>query len=140
MNNKEYGDLVNAEHYPEDNVVPLDPPFMDERGTIQNLWLAASGSITLITSKKGAVRANHYHQHDWHAVHVISGSLEYYERAIDDVNANPEPKIIRAGEMIFSKPFVVHKMIFPEDCVMITINGIVKNHDNYESSVVRVEF
>ena len=139
MNNKKYVELVNNAEYPENVEVPLDKPFIDDRGTIQNLWLGPSGSITLITSKAGSVRANHYHKQDWHACYIVSGSLKYYERSLDGKDIK-EPKIFTAGQMVFSKPDVVHKLEFLEDTTFITINGIEKNHENYENSLVRVNF
>lgn len=134
MDNKTYGDRVNAEDFPNEIEVPLDKPFIDERGVIQNLWLAPSGSVTLITSVKGAKRASHIHKNgDWHSIYVVSGSFEYQERG-------EKPVIFKAGQSVFSKPEVAHKLTFLEDCVMITINNIVKNHENYENSLERVEF
>jgi quercetin dioxygenase-like cupin family protein len=134
IDNKTYGDLVNAGNFPDQIEVPLDKPFIDNRGVIQNIWLAPSGSVTLITTKKGAKRASHIHKNgDWHSIYVISGSFEYHEKG-------KEPVVFKAGQSVFSKPEVAHKLIFIEDCVMITINNICKNHDNYESSLERVEF
>jgi len=51
---------------PEDVVIPLPPAFVDERGEIQNLAEAAFGSALVITSRPGAIRANHYHKTDYH--------------------------------------------------------------------------
>ena len=130
MNNKEYVDLVNNGQYPEDITVPLDKPFEDERGVIQNLWLGTSGSLTLITSKKGSIRAKHHHTNDWHAMYVISGKFKYTEKP--DIE-----KVYSVGEMVFTKPGVYHVVEFLEDSIVITINNIVKNHENYEKDVVR---
>jgi len=135
MQNKEYVDLVNSENYPNQVEVPLDPPFVDDRGTIQNLWLGQSGSVTYIESKKGAVRARHKHSFDYHASHMITGSVLYTEK--DDDGKILHSKEYKAGEMFFSRPKVWHEMVFLEDSKMITINNLVKNHENYEKDVVR---
>jgi hypothetical protein len=37
MNNKEYSNAVNQQEYPEDPTVSLDSPFVDDRGSVQNL-------------------------------------------------------------------------------------------------------
>jgi len=39
--------------------------------------------------------------------------------------------------MVFTKPGVYHVVEFLEDSIVITINNIVKNHENYEKDVVR---
>lgn len=138
MDNKTYVELVNQGNYPEDNIVPLDPPFEDSRGSIQNLWLGESKSVTLITTKKGEKRADHTHSHDWHALHVISGSIKYFERNKD--GTNQQEKVIKQGEMVFTRPEVVHKVIALEDTIFITVNGIVKNDFNYKKTMTKVEF
>jgi quercetin dioxygenase-like cupin family protein len=129
MNNKEYVELVLQQKYPNDIVVPIDNPFIDERGMISNLWLGQSGSITLITSKKDSRRADHKHSKDWHTTYVISGSLKYIEE--------DNERTFNSGSLFFTKPGVFHTMIFLEDTIMITINNLVKNHENYENDVVR---
>lgn len=138
LNNKEYGDLVNEGKYPEDIAVPLDKPFIDERGVIQNLWLSNSGSVTIITSKKGSSRASHYHTGDFHSSYIVSGDIKYTEADIDGINR--KEYIFKQGDMFFSPPEKWHKMEFLSDTIFITINGISKSHANYENSVVRLEF
>ena len=133
MNNKEYLDLVNAGEYPDDQLVPLDTPFVDARGIIQNIWLGQSGSITFIDSKQGAVRARHRHTEDWHGTYVISGKIKY----IEGKGIEKQEFIFSVGELFFTRPGVYHEMHFIEDTKMITINNLCKNHDNYEKDVKR---
>lgn len=133
MNNKEYGDLVNSGAYPNDIEVPLDKPFVDSRGIIQNLWLSQSGSITIIDSNKGAIRAQHKHTLDWHTAYIISGSLLY----VEGEDKKQITKQFNAGSLFFTRPGVYHEMHFLEDCKMITVNNMCKNHENYEKDVKR---
>jgi quercetin dioxygenase-like cupin family protein len=135
MKNEDYVKEVLAGQFPEDHKVPLDPPFTDNRGSIQNLWLGNSGSVTLIKSVKGAVRAKHVHKNgDWHAIYVLSGKVLYKQ----DVN-EPELKETEflPGQMFFTPPEVYHEVHMLEDTVFLTINGILKNNDNYENSIER---
>jgi tellurite resistance-related uncharacterized protein len=135
MNNKSYADAVNAGQYPDTITVPLDTPFVDARGVIQNVWLGSSGSVTFISSKKGAIRARHKHIDDWHSTFIISGKVKYIE-----IEEDIEIETIYSDQQsFFTRPDVYHIMEFLEDTIMITINGIVKNHENYEKSVVRIE-
>jgi quercetin dioxygenase-like cupin family protein len=118
--------------------VPLDKPFEDDRGTIQNLWLGNSGSVTIITSKAGSVRANHIHHNDWHSSYVVSGSIKY-EEANED-GSNHKEFVFNKGDMFFSPPARWHKMTFLEDTVFLTINNIVKNHENYTKTMQKITF
>lgn len=142
MNNKEYTNQVAAGNFPKEMMVPLDLPFEDERGKIQNLVLSPITSTAIITSKAGTVRSNHYHNENWHYLYIVSGSMKYYERAIEAPNEAPyvEPIIVKAGEMVFTAPLRIHKTEFLEDTVMMSFGAGTKDHEHHEEDLVRVEF
>ena len=68
------------EVWPKKPIVELDAPHVDDRGEIIPLVDAPMQSAVMITSKKGTVRANHYHKTDWHYCYVVSGRIAYYHR------------------------------------------------------------
>lgn len=123
---------------PAEPLVPLEKPFVDSRGVIQPLVEHMMRSAVLIESKPGAVRANHYHKTDWHYCYVVSGTIEYYHRPAGST-AEPECLLVKAGEMVFTPPMVEHCMKFAEDSVFLTLSRNARDHDAYESDVVRVE-
>ncbi len=124
--------------WPTDVIVPLESPFADERGTIQPLVDATMESCVLISSKKGTVRANHYHQTDWHYCYVISGSIEYFHRPHGSTES-PEKVIIETGELFFTPPMADHTMVFPEDTVFLTLGRNSRRQEVYEADVRRVD-
>ncbi len=124
--------------WPEEPLVPLEDPYVDARGAIQNLVHGRMGSAVLITSKKGAVRANHYHKTDWHYCYVHSGAIEYFHRPVGSTDP-PEVLHISTGQMFFTPPMVEHAMRFPEDTVFLTLSRNPRSHDAYESDLVRVD-
>ena len=124
--------------WPKEPLVPLEKPFIDVRGAIQPLVDEMMKSAVMIESKKGALRANHYHKTDWHYCYVISGTMEYFHRPTGSA-AEPERLLVRAGEMGFTPPMVDHAMKFPEDTVFLTLSRNPRNQLAYESDVVRVE-
>lgn len=132
MNSK---DIKNKQENP---IISLDKPFVDERGEIQILLNKDIKSAVLITSKKGALRANHYHTRDWHYCYVCSGSIKYYYRP---TKSDEEPKkiLVKTGEMFFTPSMVDHAMLFPEDTVFLTLSGSTRDPESYESEVVRIE-
>lgn len=133
MNNKDYINLVNNNCFSQDIKVPLDNPFVDDRGVIQNLWLGQSGSITFITSKQGAIRAQHRHTDDWHSTFIIEGQVKY----IEEESGTHTEWIFGKGEQFFTRPGIYHEMHFITDCKMITINNLRKDHETYEGDVKR---
>jgi quercetin dioxygenase-like cupin family protein len=124
--------------WPKDPLVPLEPPFSDVRGDIQPLVDEMMKSAVMIESKKGSLRANHYHKTDWHYCYVVSGTIEYYHRPTGSTVA-PECLIVKAGEMVFTPPMVDHGMKFPEDTTFLTLSRNPRDQASYEADVVRVD-
>ena len=124
--------------WPDGVVVPLEEPFADDRGAIQPLVDADMKSCVLITSKKGTVRANHYHKTDWHYCYVLSGSIEYYHRPHGG-DGEPEMVLIETGQLFFTPPLVDHTMVFPEDTTFLTLGRNSRKQEVYEADVERIE-
>lgn len=139
MDNKEYTRSVQSENYPDHYLVPIDEPFVDDRGKIQNLLNTPIQGVAIITSKAGSVRSNHWHKTDWHYLYVISGSMEYYERPLES-STETKPALVTAGQMVFTPPEAVHKTVFLEDTVMMSFSKRNRDHVSHESDVVREEF
>jgi quercetin dioxygenase-like cupin family protein len=139
QDNKTYTTLVNQQQYPTNKIVPLDPSFSDERGIIQNLINAPINGAAIITSKTGTTRSNHYHKEDFHYLYVLSGSMEYYERGLDEEFVG-EPLVVNAGQMVFTPPMKVHKTVFLEDTVLVSLSKNNRDHNSHEADVIRVQF
>ena len=97
--------------WPDETIVGLEKPFVDGRGAIQPLVDRMMKSAVMIESKKGALRANHYHKTDWHYCYVISGTIEYYHRPTGSTQ-EPEMLLVKEGQMAFTPPMVDHGMKF----------------------------
>ena len=124
--------------YPKEVIVPLEAPFADARGAIQPLVDVPMESCVVISSKKGTVRANHYHNTDWHYCYVLSGSIEYYHRPHGS-SGRPQRVFIKSGQMFFTPPLVDHAMVFPEDTVFLTFGRNSRAQEVYEADVVRID-
>lgn len=129
--------LDDPSSWPSETKVPLEEPHSDARGSIQCLVNFPAKNISLITSKKGTLRSNHYHKTDWHYMFVLSGSFDYYFRP---TGSNEEPKkiTVRAGEMVFTPPLEDHATIFTEDCELLAISRNPRDQATYESDTVRI--
>lgn len=124
--------------WPRNPIVELEPPHADDRGEIIPLVDAPMRSAVLITSKKGTVRANHFHRTDWHYCYVLSGRIEYYHRPTGSSDA-PELVVVDEGQMVFTPPMVDHSMVFPQDTVFLTLGRNPRDQESYESDVVRID-
>ena len=128
---------AEREKWPREVLVRLEKAFADARGEIQPLVDLTMESCVLITSRKGSVRANHYHQTDWHFCYVLSGSIEYYERPHGSEQV-PKKVVVNTGELFFTPPMVDHAMFFPEDTVFLTLGRNSRTQEAYEADVVRI--
>lgn len=139
MNHEEYTRAVDLGAWPTACEVPMPQEFIDHRGIITNVLYAPTTSVAEIRSKRGSVRANHWHRTDWHYTYVVSGEVAYFHRDIGDTNI-PEPQKFGPGEMFFTPPNREHAMLFTKDSVVFTFARNVRTHDNHEADLVRVEF
>jgi dTDP-4-dehydrorhamnose 3,5-epimerase-like enzyme len=123
-------DFIN---YP---LIGIPQTFKDERGAIINLADGQIGDVSMITSKEGAVRANHVHQNDWHLCFLISGSINYTWK---DSSSSSEIKQIKVspGEMIYTPPGAPHKMHFLESSQFVTISKLSRLTASYELDTLR---
>ncbi len=110
----------------------------DERGIIDRLGEGPWQSVLRITSKKGTVRANHYHKYDSHLCFLERGKMRYVYRQADEPGATLQEEIIEAGQLFYTPPMVAHAMHFLEDSVFYALTPRSGNQGDYENDIVRV--
>src|ERR1035437_8825010 len=99
--------LDDPSQWPTKTRVQLDDPHTDERGAIQSLVNFPMKNVSLITSRKGTRRSNHYHHSDWHYMYMLSGAAEYYYRRTGSSDA-PQRLVFTTGELVFTPPMEDH--------------------------------
>ena len=124
--------------WPKTVIVPLPAPFGDARGDVQPLVDGTMESALMITSRKGSVRANHYHKTDWHYCYVVKGRIEYHHRPHGS-DAEPEVVTVEEGQLFFTPPLVDHAMVFLEDTRFLTLSRNCRAQEAYEADVERIE-
>ena len=121
----------------------------DDRGVIEQLnTMGAGSSVLRITSKKGTVRANHYHQKDSHICYLVSGKIRYVERKVMPESTPEDPVIaeeatqeewtIEPGQLFYTEPMVAHAMEFVEDSEFLAITPRSGDEAEYENDIIRV--
>jgi len=129
--------LDDESMWPDAGKVPLVPPNVDERGAIQSIVNFPMKNLSIISSKKGSVRSNHYHVTDWHYMYVLNGSFDYYYRPTGSAE-QPSVTRVKAGEMIFTPPMEDHATVFLDDTEMLVVSRNPRDQGSYESDVRRV--
>ena len=106
--------------------------FIDKRGKISNHELTEPiNLIGLIDSKKGTIRANHYHpQQEQKCLFTKGQIIEIFQDII-----NPDsPKItqvVNEGQLSIIKPNVAHTMVFTKDTTFLNLVRGERDHENY---------
>jgi dTDP-4-dehydrorhamnose 3,5-epimerase-like enzyme len=95
-------------------------------------------SAVLIRSKKGTVRANHFHHTDWHYCYVLKGKIDYYWRKANTKD-KPERVTIGQDQLFFTPPMVEHAMHFTEDTDFLCLGRNPRDQETYEADITRVE-
>ncbi|HVI42667.1 MAG TPA: cupin domain-containing protein [Anaerovoracaceae bacterium] len=129
---------IKDKNFPADPLIPLDKPFVDHRGMIQNLITDGIESVAVITSVKGSVRSNHYHKYNSHYLYVLNGKIRYHERNLDGSDVKVSDYV--AGQMFFTPPDKVHKVEFLEDTVLISLAPQSNAPDDHDNDTVHQEF
>lgn len=130
--------LDDESMWPPRGKVALDAAHTDARGAIQSIVNFPMKNVSLISSKKGSVRSNHYHVTDWHYMYVLRGSFDYYYRPTGSART-PQVTRVEAGEMIFTPPMEDHATVFLDDTDMIVVSRNARDQEAYEADVRRVE-
>jgi dTDP-4-dehydrorhamnose 3,5-epimerase-like enzyme len=123
---------------PTTTIVSASHTHEDERGKIENFLARPLGSYAVISSKKGTVRAEHWHKADWHFCHVVRGQILYFERPVGS-DMLPAMTRVTEGQMFFTGPNVEHSMLFVEDTVFTCMGKLTREQDSYEHDLVRLE-
>ena len=108
----------------------------DERGEIRNVLTDPRiRHVAWITSKAGAVRANHWHPEgceQW--IYLLRGRYRSVACPVDiEGNATGPAKelIVEAGDLVFTPPYVAHAQEFLEESAFLNIDTVGREHEGY---------
>jgi len=121
-----------------ESVHHIDPAVNDARGAIINLFEGNIGHIALVTSKKGSVRANHYHKEDFQYMYLLSGTYESHSLDV----ANPKDRQVLKvgpGDIVSTPPLVAHAQKFTEDSVFLALTTRQREQGKYEQDTIAYE-
>tara|TARA_B100000941_G_scaffold290597_1_gene273743 strand:- start:490 stop:2892 length:2403 start_codon:yes stop_codon:yes gene_type:complete len=106
--------------------------FIDDRGFISNHELTEPiNLIGMIESKKGTIRANHYHPQQEQKCLFTKGQIIEIFQDIINPNAPKVTQVVNAGQLSIIKPNVAHTMVFTKDTTFLNLVRGERNHENY---------
>ena len=106
--------------------------YSDIRGKISNHELTEPiNLIGLIDSKKGSMRANHYHPQQEQKCLFTKGQIIEVFQDLLNPNSPKITQVVNEGQLSVIKPNVAHTMIFTKDTVFLNLVRGEREHDNY---------
>ena len=109
-----------------------DNLFVDDRGKISNHELTEPiNLIGLIDSKKGTIRANHYHPQQEQKCLFTKGQIIEIFQDIINPNSPKITQVVNEGQLSIIKPNVAHTMVFTKDTTFLNLVRGERDHDNY---------
>ena len=109
-----------------------DNLFVDNRGKISNHELTEPiNLIGVIDSKKGTIRANHYHPQQEQKCLFTKGQIIEIFQDIINPNSPKITRVVNEGQLSIIKPNVAHTMIFTKDTTFLNLVRGERDHDNY---------
>ena len=125
-------------NFKESQIVNYTDVHKDLRGSIYSVVNEECKNVSIIESKPGSVRSNHYHKKDWHYMLVLEGVLDYF------FYSNLEKKVkfinVKQNQIIFTPNLEIHATFFPHYCKLLVVSGYLRDSATYEADTVRVEF
>ena len=106
--------------------------FVDSRGKISNYELPEPVNlIGYIESKKGTVRANHFHPIQEQKCLLIKGQFISVYKNLLETNSPVVTHLVNEGDLIVTKPNVAHSMVFSKDTIFLNLVRGEREHKNY---------
>ena len=106
--------------------------YVDSRGKISNHELTEPiNLIGLIDSKKGTIRANHYHPQQEQKCLFTKGQIIEIFQDILNPNAPKVTQVVNEGQLSIIKPNVAHTMVFTKDTTFLNLVRGERDHENY---------
>jgi quercetin dioxygenase-like cupin family protein len=119
------------------DITSIPISFEDERGKIIDILKKEPiDYVTIIHSKKGAVRGNHYHKLTYQYLYVLGG------KALS-VAQNPggerHERVLSPGDLLLNTPLERHAFKALEDSTWLVLTRGPRGGDDYENDTFRLD-
>ena len=91
---------------------------------------------TIITSRKGAVRGNHFHKDTYQHLYVLDGKLRV---VVQMPGEQPQEAILEQGDIVVNVPLERHAFQAIEDTTFLVLTRGPRGGENYETDTFRLD-
>lgn len=111
--------------------------FKDKRGKIIDiLQKELIEYVTLITSKKGAIRGNHFHKKSVQYNYVLKGKIKLFSKT---KGGKLRSTVLEPGDLAFNPEGEEHAILALEDSEFFVFTRGPRGGENYESDTYRLK-
>ncbi|HLC79201.1 MAG TPA: hypothetical protein VJG83_02105 [archaeon] len=113
-------------------IVRAQHEYKDARGSIDYFVLPQPIHwVGVIKSKKGSIRANHYHPKQQQKCLILSGSCICLYKDLDAPNSPIYHHLAKEGDMVVTEPRVAHAVIYREETLFLNLVKGERDPTNY---------
>ena len=111
----------------------------DNRGSICDVFYDVSiNHVAVITSKKGAVRGNHYHKKTTQHILILKGEMEYWYLDLKKKNSKSRCIKLKEGDIVSTPPYEIHALRILKNNKFIVFSQGLRGGKDYEKDTFRV--
>ena len=111
--------------------------FKDKRGWLKKILDGNFSSCIEVYSKKGSIRANHYHKKDKHFIYVINGEILYFYKDRKK-RAKTRLKIMKKSDLFFTPSMQEHMAYFTKNTHFLAFSTRKRTRFDYEKDLIKV--
>ena len=113
--------------------------FIDDRGLIADIIYNKNiNHIAYITTKKNAVRGNHFHKKTAQYTFIVDGKIEYFSKKKS--KKKTIKTILKKGDLILAKPNEIHAFkTLSKNSLMLAFSVGIRGGKDYEKDTFRVK-
>jgi len=117
-------------------VIQIKTTHQDKRGSITDVIEQIDfNGATMIESKKGSIRGNHYHKKTIQYIYLLSGKLKAKSKK---VNESMVEVVVHPGDLISHEKLEVHCFEAIEDSLFLVLSSGLRTGKDYEKDTYRL--
>ncbi|MDA2932743.1 hypothetical protein MYX82_00205 [Acidobacteria bacterium AH-259-D05] len=118
-------------------VVRLKSCHVDDRGQITDIITKdVVEHVSLITSRKGAIRGNHYHKETVQTLYILEGKMKLLTQIPDE---DVVTTILERGDLAVTYPLERHTLIALEESIFLVFTRGPRGGEDYEKDTYRLK-
>jgi len=117
-------------------VIQIKTTYQDKRGSITDIVEQIDfNGATMIASKKGSIRGNHYHKKTIQYIYLLSGKLKAKSKK---VNESMVEVVVQPGDLISHDQLEAHCFEAIEDSLFLVLSSGLRTGKDYEKDTYRL--